>query len=81
MQSFDRPTERVRKSNYRLKLEDSWDLIMLDSMLATQSRLLASTQADLDLIMSPIRGLRLAAETIALMLSQMERSSLLSPAH
>lgn len=67
MQSFDRPTERVRKSDFRLKLDDSWDLIMLDSMLATQNRLLASTQADLDLTTSLIKGLRLAVETIALM--------------
>jgi len=65
MQSFDRPTERVRSSKYRLKLESSLALITLDSMSAMLSKQRASTQADLDLTMSPIRDLKLVQETIA----------------
>ena len=65
MQSFDRPTERVRSSKYRLKLESSLALITLDSMSAMLSKQRASTQADLDLTMLPIRDLKLVQETIA----------------
>ena len=65
MQSFDRPTQRVRSSKYRLKLESSLALITLDSMSAMLSKQRASTQADLDLTMSPIRDLKLVQETIA----------------
>jgi len=67
MQSFDRPTERVRSSKYRLKLESSLALITLDSMSAMLSKQRASTQADLDLTMLPIRDLKLVQETIARM--------------